>query len=258
MLQATHSFNVFRAKNDRYFGENTLKWDYNVAEYGVRLIDRAVGTVTMQKSFTNIMYIDAPTITDIFSSPYGNIYADDTFSCLSRMIKEPNPNRQLNDEITAMFEEVLDGKISANKDFAQVLLYTSKDGTKQIDISKASSGIKCITVLERLYNNGYLDRGTLLIIDEPEVHLHPKWIVDFARIIIALNKHFGVTVLLASHNPDFISAIKYVSNKEKCAENVTFYLSELVDSTGFGKHNFKYCGRDIEPIFASFNIALRF
>ena len=53
-----------------------------------------------------------------------------------------------------------------------------------------------------------------------------------------------------------VSAIKYISEKEKCADSLTFYIAEEVDTEGFGKFKFKNLGTDIEEIFSSFNIAL--
>ena len=53
-----------------------------------------------------------------------------------------------------------------------------------------------------------------------------------------------------------ISAIKYISEKEKVADSLTFYIAKEIDSEGFGKYKFKNLGTDIEEIFSSFNIAL--
>ena len=96
----------------------------------------------------------------------------------------------------------------------------------------------------------------MLIVDEPEVHLHPKWIVEYARVLVYIQKYLHTTILIASHNPDMISAIKYISEKEKVADSLTFYIADEVESEGFGKYKFKNLGTDIEEIFSSFNIAL--
>ena len=70
---------------------------------------------------------------------------------------------------------------------------------------------------------------TLLIIDEPESNLHPQWIIEYARIIVMLNKELGVKFFLATHNPDMVSAIRYISEKEKTLEKVNFYLAEKIN-----------------------------
>jgi predicted ATPase len=96
----------------------------------------------------------------------------------------------------------------------------------------------------------------MLIVDEPEVHLHPRWIVEYARVLVLIQKYLHTTILIASHNPDMISAIKYISEKESISDSLAFYIAEEIDSDGFGKYKFKNLGTDIEEIFSSFNIAL--
>ena len=96
---------------------------------------------------------------------------------------------------------------------------------------------------------------TLLVIDEPEVHLHPQWVVEYARLIVLLNKKIGVKFLIASHHPDMISAIKYIANKEKNSSDLHFYLAKS-DKNSY-QYDYKDLGLEIEDIFSSFNIALK-
>ena len=106
-----------------------------------------------------------------------------------------------------------------------------------------------------LLKNGFMSGNTFLIIDEPEVHLHPQWVVEYARLIVLLNKYLGVKFLVASHNPDMVSAIKYISVKEQVSNVLNFYLAEPADSNE-ESYRYRNLGLDINPIFESFNIAL--
>ena len=65
-----------------------------------------------------------------------------------------------------------------------------------------------------------------MIIEEPEARLHPKWQVEYAKILVQLVKK-GVKVLVTSHSPDFIEAISKFS--EEIKEKTKFYLSELTE-----------------------------
>jgi len=96
-----------------------------------------------------------------------------------------------------------------------------------------------------------LNDRSFLIIDEPEAHLHPQWIVEYARFLVLLNKHAGVKLLLASHNPDMVSALKYIAEKENNANILNFYLAEK-EPNDF-TYTYKHLGVDIEEIFNSFN-----
>ena len=207
-----------------------------------------------QKSFSNSIYIDVPTIFDYdyYRIPGRNI------SILRDLQESLQSNKEIseNKNISFIIEDILNGHISRKDEMlSKIFYYTSKNG-KTILLSQAASGLKCFAVLERLYSNGSLTKDTLLIVDEPEVHLHPKWIVEYARVLVLIQKYIHTTILIASHNPDMISAIKYISEKEKCSKSLTFYIAQKVESSGFVKFKFKNLGTNIEEIFSSFNIAL--
>lgn len=252
-LKTTHNLKVFNSQLSKYFNEITDKWNYSFKEYDSDLIDKKNKSVTLQKSFSEVFYVDVPTVFDneVYHMPTRVSPVADLRKAL-RIGKGVGNN----DSISALIEDALKGKISQKEDmFSRIFVYTAKNG-QSIPLSQAASGLKCFAVLERLYANGYLRDDTLLIVDEPEVHLHPKWIVEYARVLVLIQKYLHTTILIASHNPDMVSAIKYISEKEECANSLTFYIAEEVDSEGFGKFKFENLGTDIEKIFSSFNIAL--
>ena len=252
-LKTTHNLKVFNSRLSRYFNEITDKWNYSFKEYDSDLIDKKNKSVTLQKSFSEVLYVDVPTVFD--NELYRMPTRVSALADLRKALRGLKGGRS-RDSISAIIEDALKGKISYKDDmFSRIFVYTAKNG-QSIPLSQAASGLKCFAVLERLYANGYLRDDTLLIVDEPEVHLHPKWIVEYARVLVLIQKYLHTTILIASHNPDMVSAIKYISEKEECANSLTFYIAEEVDSEGFGKFKFENLGTDIEKIFSSFNIAL--
>lgn len=56
-------------------------------------------------------------------------------------------------------------------------------------------------------------RDALIIVDEPELHLHPKWQKTLLQLFIRLAHSTGNQFLLATHSPTFVSpeSIQYVS-----------------------------------------------
>lgn len=56
-------------------------------------------------------------------------------------------------------------------------------------------------------------RDALIIVDEPELHLHPKWQKTLLQLFIRLSQSTGNQFLLATHSPTFVSpeSIQYVS-----------------------------------------------
>lgn len=134
------------------------------------------------------------------------------------------------------------------------LHYVREADGLNIDIKDTATGLKSFAYILRLLENGYLDDKTLLIIDEPEAHLHPQWVVEFARVLVRLHAILGVKVLINSHNPDMVAAIQSIAAKEKVLDNTTFYLAEKQKNTT--QYNFRNLGHEIDEIFTSFNIAI--
>ena len=88
-----------------------------------------------------------------------------------------------------------------------------------------ASGIKSLGVLQMLMQAGYVDTNKLLIWDEPENHLHPEWQIKLAGILVQLVS-LGVPVLINSHSPYFIQAIRFNASRTGVEKYVRYYLSE--------------------------------
>lgn len=79
-------------------------------------------------------------------------------------------------------------------------------------VSAASSGEKeLLTYLFAIFALNV--RDALIIVDEPELHLHPKWQKSLLKLFIQLADSTGNQFLLATHSPTFVSpeSIHYVS-----------------------------------------------
>ncbi|WP_327195181.1 AAA family ATPase [Sphingomonas sp. LH128] len=86
-----------------------------------------------------------------------------------------------------------------------------KQGTSFL-VSAASSGEKeLLTYLFAIYALNV--RDALIIVDEPELHLHPRWQSTLFALFERLAKSTGNQFVLATHSPTFISpaSIQYVS-----------------------------------------------
>lgn len=86
-----------------------------------------------------------------------------------------------------------------------------KQGTSFL-VSAASSGEKdLLTYLFAIYALNV--RDALIIVDEPELHLHPRWQNTLFGLFERLATSTGNQFVLATHSPTFISpaSIQYVS-----------------------------------------------
>jgi len=88
-----------------------------------------------------------------------------------------------------------------------------------------SSGIQQISIIEILLAKYKLLPGSFLIIDEPEVNLHPEWQIKFAQILVLLAKELDINLYLNSHSPMFIEAISLYSKYYDLIDETNFYLT---------------------------------
>lgn len=156
-------------------------------------------------------------------------------------------------------QSIIDGTISYEDENSLLMdepgLYYSRNDGLRIPLKQAATGITSFAYLLQLLNNGYLQKDTLLIIDEPEAHLHPQWIVEYAKLLVLLNKKIGMKILISSHNPDMVSAIQSISRKEGIIDTVHFYVAQKRNEENT-HYIYKDLGTEIGEIFESFNIAL--
>ena len=96
-------------------------------------------------------------------------------------------------------------------------------------LDNLSQGIKAMAMLQVAFMNGTIGDYDILVLDEPEIHLHPKWQIKYAEFIVLLQKTFNLTVLLTSHSPDFVQAIRLYSMKHGVAGRLNGYLSKVAE-----------------------------
>ena len=102
---------------------------------------------------------------------------------------------------------------------------TGQDKPILLDIENVSSGILAVATLKRLIENGSLQESGILILDEPETHLHPAWQNIFAEILVLLCKDFNFKILLNTHSHYFLTAIETFSRKYEIQDRCKYYLS---------------------------------
>jgi predicted ATP-dependent endonuclease of OLD family len=235
----------------KIFNENKPT-NFEVYEHKDQIISLNSIELSSSLSVDNTVYIDTPMAIGIERE---NEYWDDLNELLKTKDKTPlfqeNKYSNLSDLIS---KEIIQGEVSLKNDVLSHKFSFQRADGKTFDLLECATGIKSFSILQILLNNGSLTNRTLLIIDEPESNLHPQWIIEYARVLVLLHKHIGVKIFLASHNPDMVSAIKYISEEQGIQNNVNFYLAEKTNKEY--SYNYKHLKQDIEPIFASFNIAI--
>lgn len=233
---------------DEYEMYDWMPMDISITEDGVPLIDQ--GSFIPPLMLSRAIYVDSPMVlSDVVPYKHG------LWGKFRDLLFNAN-GKASNDKLLLTIQRIIGGEVKLEEDdigFSQELHYVANNGV-DIRIEEAATGIKSFAYISRLLENGWLDKETLLMIDEPEAHLHPQWIVEFARLLVLIHKELGTKIMIASHNPDMVAAIQSIATKEAVIDSTKFYLAEKDKDTL--TYRFVDKGTEIGDIFESFNIAM--
>ena len=158
---------------------------------------------------------------------------------ISAMLKNKNEKvgdvqKKVFNEINEIFENLsIDVKVEdISQDGRNITLFTNSSGD-EFDINELSSGEKQLflrTLAIRMLN----PENSIILIDEPELSLHPKWqqrIVDVYRKIGKNNQ-----IIIATHSPHILGSVKkeniMLLDKDDEGKIVVKTGDELYDSYG--------------------------
>lgn len=187
-----------------------------------------------------VVYIDDPFIIDShnfskkdvgrsFISRTGEKITNHRMSLLSHYANTKNltliEKANLKDKLRLIYKKIND---TLDPDIS--LFDTDKDNisdarTKRLSLDSLSSGMKTFYLIKSLIDNGTIVQNGTLILDEPEVHLHPDWQVTLAEVIVLLQREMGLHILINTHSPYFLRAIEVFSRKYDKEDVVKYYLS---------------------------------
>ena len=125
-------------------------------------------------------------------------------------------------EIYDILKRVADGQILVQN--GQWSLHSEKF-EEPIHFENLSAGLKSFVLLKLLLEKGILKEKDVLILDEPEIHLHPEWQLVYAEMIVLLQKKFDLSIVVTTHSRDFLEAIELYAKKYELFPKCRFYLS---------------------------------
>ena len=201
---------VFELNDDLYFNDSTLIETPMILNFS-ESIENARSYFEIRDKNDRLNFLGMPNIAfhikDIDSKLKESIYSDES------LFKS--------NELSQKISDIVNGEmkfISKEKEF----IYIKKDGKRYKSINTAS-GIKSFGILQMLFNSGLIDERSIIIIDEPEVHLHPKWQLKYAELIVLLVKN-NINILVTTHSPYMIESLELFSQKEEISSN--FYIAQ--------------------------------
>ena len=250
-------FNILNIKDEEYL-ENTISyilnnefdnqintiWSDDLGEIALKIKEnelklkiknnKVIKIENKINLHSEVIYIDDPFVIDNLNEYKWrdiNYLENHKESLETKLIREKNEKtfsekiiaKNNLQQITEKLEEIINGKIKFN----QGKWIYEFENNNELNLKNLSAGLKSFAILKRLVENGNLEEKGIVILDEPEIHLHPEWQIKFAELIVLLQKEFGMHILLTTHSPYFLKAIQVYSKKYEISDKCKYYMSEL-------------------------------
>lgn len=253
-IKVERKLNIFQAQWKSLFNKGLDSAQFNVLENDVPIVDADRNVVAYPDTINKVFYIDTPMCligdSEFFIDDTKKHWNDLNIALRKKSKFGPSLNFNSNEELG-----LLNGEFNWDDDTSSIIYKSPYNGPIFDVLKQGATGLKSFVIMQSLYRKGLIDKKTLLILDEPEAHLHPQWIVHFARFLVLLRKETQCTFLISSHSTDMVSSLKFIAEKE-LGTSARFYLAEEI-----GPHiltyDYKSLEHDIEPIFEAFNKAFR-
>lgn len=220
----------YKQINSRIFKNTNAEIEIN--DFGILLEFKDDKCIKFKKNIydNNVFLIDNPFVLDKIYSSYSSSITDLYLIDKIRHIynKDYIVDKTLVEEkleiIYKMLSNAINGKIiKKENDF-----YLAFDNiTEPISIHNISAGLKSFTIIKMMLEEGILKEKDILVLDEPEIHLHPQWQLLYAEIIVLIQKVFNLHIVITTHSPYFLESIELFTKKHGIDDKTNYYLSDI-------------------------------
>ena len=119
--------------------------------------------------------------------------------------------------------------ISDKEQDYEILVQHYKNGP-EVGLTDVGFGVS--QVLPLLTQCYYVDEGSILILEQPEAHLHPKAQSELADVLIDVVKNRNIQIILESHSEHLLHRLQRRIAEEKiAAEDTALYFCEINEGT---------------------------
>lgn len=202
----------------------------------IEIGNKSVKSNSFMKLHSDIIYIESPFIFDNINYLYSQDILPYRYDTVYKLAYDNNKQNMTSkliiqnklENIFNLLSDIGIGELyKETTDIGRdIFKYKEENSDNKIEISNISAGIKTFLILKTLILNGHIAEKGCIVLDEPEVHLHPEWQLVFARLIVLLQKNFNLHILLNTHSPYFLRAIQVYSSKYEIADRCNYYLAE--------------------------------
>lgn len=109
-----------------------------------------------------------------------------------------------------------------NKIINRIEVYLKKNG-KEISMLNASSG-ELALITSIIYLSTIIDANTVILIDEPENSLHPKWQKEYVETLFNIFYYYQPKIIIATHSPLIVNGAELFTENPKIYKIQNFTL----------------------------------
>lgn len=212
-------------------------------------------------NFKDVCLIDSPVylnLTDLYKAIYPNmlrvpeedlladflpLYVTDI---LYKIHKTNYTQNKLGEDFINQISKIIQGNINFDEEQQTLKFLNTKN--QIVEIENLASGIKAFSIIQLLLKTGSINQDSILIIDEPEVHLHPDWLINYAEVLIELVKK-GITIILSTHSFYMLQALRKNIEINDLNDKLNVYLGTRQN----GCSKFENKNGNLEEIYRMFS-----
>lgn len=153
------------------------------------------------------IYVDEQTVHEFAEDSY--LFDDDLIKALP--------------DLASIFDEVLPGGFCDGRYMVN---------GKKLFLNKLSYTLQVFTYLRYLVESG-LNADTIIILDDPEIHMHPVFQNLLGKLLVAMIKEFSIKVVVTTNSSNFLAALDAMSKEYNITDRTNFYTGALVNDGGF-------------------------
>lgn len=159
------------------------------------------------------------------------------------LVEKKKSKSKFYDFAECLENELLHGKVQISND-GEIQFKPLKSLRTVLPIQMTASIVKTLSSLV-VYLKYIAHENDLIVIDEPEINLHPNIQIILARILVRLSNR-GFRLLVSTHSDYIIREfnnmvmLSHLSNKDSVAQRLGYMEDEILQSENLGVYIFKY------------------
>lgn len=213
----------------------------------------SLDNVLKNSIYGDVVYLESPLLMDLLDLK-SNIRLKPHWGELrDLMYLEALPQKWAGDSVNKELLDFIQQEIFKNSQVSfdskrNEFVYQVDETAEKISMINVACGVKSFVLLFLILKLNILKKDVVLVVDEPENHLHPSFQIKYAELIALMVKR-GFSVVLTSHSPTMIQALAYYTEGAEFKRKTSFYLATQIEEENYSR--FENVSDDLERIYSN-------